>query len=75
MIALEMVRPGGDVPAPEAAAAVLEGTRRRGLLVGRGGLGGNVLRIAPPLSVTADEAGRAGAILVEAVEEVDAALR
>ena len=35
---------------------MLEAAKRRGLLVGKGGLHGNVLRIAPPLTLTADEA-------------------
>jgi 4-aminobutyrate aminotransferase len=73
MIGVELVHPGtgspGD-PAPELANAVLEATRRRGLLVGKGGLHGNVLRIAPPLSLTADEAAEGLAALVSAIEEV-----
>jgi len=73
MIGVELVRPGtgtpGD-PAPELASAVLEGCRRRGLLVGKGGLHGNVLRIAPPLTLTRDEAEEGLATLVAALEEV-----
>ncbi|GAA2794864.1 aspartate aminotransferase family protein [Saccharopolyspora taberi] len=68
MLGIELVRPGSTEPAPELAALVLEETRRNGLLVGKGGLSGNVLRIAPPLSVTEDEAREAARILLAALE-------
>lgn len=64
MIGVELVRSDGS-PAPEAAAEVLEETRRRGLLVGKGGLSGNVLRIAPPLSVTESEVREGANILID----------
>jgi 4-aminobutyrate aminotransferase len=70
MVALEMVRPGTVEPDAPAANELLEGTRRRGLLIGRGGLGGNVLRIAPPLSVTRDETDRAADIILETLGEL-----
>ena len=69
MIGVELVRPGGTEPAPELATQVLEEARRQGLLVGKGGLGGNVLRIAPPLSLTEDEAREGARILLEALEK------
>ncbi len=75
MIAVELVQPGGRAPDPQAASVTLEGCRARGLLVGKGGVYGNVLRIAPPLSVTADEIDEAGAALVDALAEMDAARR
>ena len=56
---------------PEAmAGALMERAREHGLLIGKGGLHGNVLRIAPPLSLTQDEADEGFAILERAVEEV-----
>lgn len=72
MAAVELVKPGTRDGDAVAASAVLEATRTQGLLIGRGGLGGNVLRISPPLSVTAEEVERAASILEEALAEVDA---
>ena len=49
---------------------MLESCKRRGLLIGKGGLYGNALRIAPLLTLTAEEAAEGLAILVAAIEEV-----
>jgi len=72
MLALETVEPGGIIPAPERAAAVLEAARRNGALIGKGGLYGNVLRIAPPLTISAAEVGDAADRLVAAIDECGA---
>jgi 4-aminobutyrate aminotransferase-like enzyme len=42
---------GDRTPATDATLRLFEETKKRGLIVGRGGLHGNVLRIAPPLVV------------------------
>ena len=73
MTAVELVRSGGTDPDPAAAGAALEGCRERGVLVGKGGVHGNVLRIAPPMSVSAAEIDEAAAAIVDALVEVDAA--
>ncbi len=56
MIGVELVKAGALDPDPDVTAAVMEEARKEGLLIGKGGLHGNVLRIAPPLSLTEEEA-------------------
>jgi 4-aminobutyrate aminotransferase len=73
MIGVELVQPDSAEPGRALAIQVLEECRRQGLLVGLGGLKGNVLRIAPPMSVTMDEAGEAVAILTDAVVSTERA--
>jgi 4-aminobutyrate aminotransferase len=75
MLGVELVKPGTATPgepAPELATAVLEAAKRRGLLVGKGGLHANVLRVAPPLSLTTEEAAEGAALLAASIEEVAA---
>jgi 4-aminobutyrate aminotransferase len=70
MVGVELVEPDGHTPAPAAAAAILEATREGGLLIGKGGLYGNCLRISPPLTVTLEEADEGAGILEAAVAMV-----
>jgi 4-aminobutyrate aminotransferase-like enzyme len=51
-------------------AHLFEATRERGLLIGKGGFYGNVLRIAPPLIATKDDVDQALEILDHAFAEV-----
>ncbi|SCG44792.1 aspartate aminotransferase family protein [Micromonospora coxensis] len=67
MLAVEFVRPGTAEPDPALATRVLEACRAGGLLVGKGGLHGNVLRMGPPLTLTEDEAREGLAVLVDAI--------
>ncbi|GAB3692115.1 aspartate aminotransferase family protein [Saccharopolyspora tripterygii] len=67
MIGVELVVPGGKQPAPQAAARVMELAKQRGLLIGKGGLHGNVLRLAPPMTLTESEAAQALEILTDTV--------
>jgi 4-aminobutyrate aminotransferase-like enzyme len=52
------------VPAPKAVLRVFEETRRRGVLIGKGGLFGNVIRLGPPLIATKDDID----VLVDALD-------
>ncbi len=72
MQALELVEdPSSREPAPARAAALMEETRREGLLIGKGGLYGNVLRIAPPMLVSEAEIDEAIEKLGRALARVD----
>ncbi|MCX7805428.1 MAG: aspartate aminotransferase family protein [Planctomycetota bacterium] len=66
MVGIELISGGQKAPAAEAAKKARAALREKGVLVGVGGVFGNVIRLQPPLVITADEAARA----VEAVEAV-----
>ncbi|UMP02638.1 aspartate aminotransferase family protein [Amycolatopsis sp. EV170708-02-1] len=70
MIGVELVEPGGMTPNPGAAARMMEETKARGLLIGKGGLHGNVLRIAPPMTLTAEEAAEGLGVIVDALAAI-----
>lgn len=64
MIGLELVRDRKTKePAAAEAKALRASLRERGILVGVGGLFGNVLRFQPPLSITADECDEAASVI------------
>ncbi|MFT6811428.1 MAG: 4-aminobutyrate aminotransferase [Ilumatobacter sp.] len=68
MLAIETVHDDTLHPDPAKASALAEGCKARGLLVGKGGLYGNVVRIAPMLNVSSSE-------IDEAVETLTAVIR
>jgi 4-aminobutyrate aminotransferase len=72
MFALELVEPGTDTPDVKSAGAMMEATKDRGLLIGKGGLYGNVLRMAPPMTLTDAEAREGLDALVAALSQVQA---
>jgi 4-aminobutyrate aminotransferase len=50
----------------------MEETKKRGLLVGKGGLYGATLRMAPPLTLSEAEAREGLGLLVDALKAVEA---
>jgi 4-aminobutyrate aminotransferase len=72
MIAVEFAAPGTLAPNAGAALRVLEECKAGGLLVGKGGLYGNVIRMGPPLTLTEEEAREGLAILVDAIHRATA---
>jgi len=67
MIGVELVVPGTNDPDAKTTVRVMEEAKAGGLLIGKGGLHGNVLRVAPPLSITAEEAEDGLGLLSDAV--------
>ncbi|MEU8161806.1 aspartate aminotransferase family protein [Micromonospora parva] len=67
MLGVEFVRSGTSEPDPALTNRVFEAAREGGLLAGKGGLHGNVLRMGPPLTLTEAEAREGLAILVDAI--------
>jgi 4-aminobutyrate aminotransferase len=69
MIGVEMVEPGSTRPSAAAAGRVMEACKQDGVLIGRGGLYSNVIRISPPLVLTPAQADEGYAVLDKAIRE------
>jgi alanine-glyoxylate transaminase / (R)-3-amino-2-methylpropionate-pyruvate transaminase len=71
MQALELVEDRrSKEPAPKRTNALLEAAKRHGLLLGKGGLYGNTLRIAPPMLISESELDDGLARFRKAIAEV-----
>ena len=57
-------------PNPGALKLLLEETKKRGLLIGKGGLYGNIVRISPPLVATKDDVAEALTVLSDSLAAV-----
>jgi 4-aminobutyrate aminotransferase-like enzyme len=75
MFAVDLVDPRTGAPSPALATRMLEETRERGLLIGKGGLYGHALRMAPPMTLTDADAKEGMGILIDALRAVDAEAR
>ena len=58
----------GKEPAPQAVNRIFEETRKRGLLIGKGGTYGNFIRFTPPLDIHSSDAETALDILEASME-------
>jgi alanine-glyoxylate transaminase / (R)-3-amino-2-methylpropionate-pyruvate transaminase len=73
MLGLELVRDRSTHrPATAETIEVLEAARELGVVVGKGGLDGNVLRIKPPLCITAEDVDFAVDVLDRALRRASA---
>ncbi len=71
MQGLEIVVPdGGKAPDAARATAFVNAAREHGLLLGKGGLYGNAIRVSPPLIVSAAEVDQAADLMERALADV-----
>ncbi|MEM6750949.1 MAG: aspartate aminotransferase family protein [Planctomycetota bacterium] len=72
MLGVELVTDRkAKTPASAEAADLMELSRERGLILGKGGLYGNTMRIKPPMCLTRDDAGFLLAVLDECLTEIE----
>jgi 4-aminobutyrate aminotransferase-like enzyme len=70
MQAIELVKdPKTKEPDAAAAARLMESTKKRGLIIGKGGTYGNVLRIAPPMIVNEAQVKQAVQTIRDSIAE------
>ncbi|HZU22040.1 MAG TPA: aminotransferase class III-fold pyridoxal phosphate-dependent enzyme, partial [Terriglobales bacterium] len=62
-------------PAPQETNALMEEARREGLLIGKGGLYGNVIRMSPPMNIAKSDVDEAIGKLDKALARVGAGSR
>jgi alanine-glyoxylate transaminase/(R)-3-amino-2-methylpropionate-pyruvate transaminase len=71
MVGVEMVKDKkSQEPAADIAVKLLDLTKDRGLLIGKGGLSGNILRIKPPLCITKKDADFMAEVLEESLAQI-----
>ncbi len=71
MQGIELVKDRGTKePAPEATTRLLERTRENGLLIGKGGLYGNVVRLSPMLNISKADVDEAVRVLDKSFSEI-----
>jgi 4-aminobutyrate aminotransferase-like enzyme len=70
MIGVELVKDKKLTPATSEAEAIRDALLRQGVLVGVGGVYGNVIRFQPPLIITRQQIDRAIAAFAAALQEV-----
>jgi 4-aminobutyrate aminotransferase len=71
MLGIELIGPDGE-PNPRAAVAFLQACRERGILVGKGGINADAIRISPPMTITREAAEEAANVFEEALAEIGA---
>ena len=70
MQGMEIIQPGSKEPDMQRASALIEIAKENGLLIGKGGLSNNIIRIAPHLNVSAQDLEEGCEIIAKALVQV-----
>jgi len=70
MIGIELIKDKNKTPAPEEARQIRRLCREAGVLIGIGGVYGNVLRLQPPLVLTAEESRKVLDVLEKSLRQM-----
>ena len=71
MIGIEIVKDKeSKAPGKEESSQLMELTRERGVLLGKGGIYGNTLRIQPPMCITMQDAKYLVGALEDSLEQM-----
>ncbi|CAI5439460.1 unnamed protein product [Caenorhabditis angaria] len=69
MIGVELIDEQGKPLAAAKTAAIFEDTKNKGLLIGKGGIHGNVLRIKPPMCITKKDVDFAVDVISKSIKQ------
>ncbi|CAI4221787.1 unnamed protein product [Auanema sp. JU1783] len=69
MIGVELINENGKPLEKERVAAVFEETKNKGVLIGKGGINGNVLRIKPPMCITKKDVDTTVSVIAECLKK------
>jgi 4-aminobutyrate aminotransferase-like enzyme len=72
MIGVEIADPKTKAQMPQETARIVELAKDNGVILGKGGLWGNVIRIKPPMSITKADVDRCLKVMQQALETVTA---
>lgn len=74
MLGIEFADPSTKTPLPDVAARIVEFAKDNGVILGKGGLWGSVIRIKPPMTITKEDVDHCLKVMRKALETVSAAV-
>ncbi len=70
MLGIEIAEPGSKAPLADECARIVEFAKDNQVVIGKGGLYGNTIRLKPPMIITKDDADQCLKVMTKAFEKV-----